>query len=108
MSLWSIAIYDLGLSEEQFYSCTLKQIKALIKRKELAVSHGEYMLAQLTSYVINFSGASAPKNPTTPQQFMPSAVDVRKVKRGRPMKCIADEMREVMRTLMNRQMANHP
>jgi hypothetical protein len=46
-------------------------LAALIKRHELKAHHDEFMLAQLTSYNVNFSMCH-PKKPTAPRDFMPS------------------------------------
>jgi hypothetical protein len=71
MRLWSIARYDLSLSSEEFYSITPRQLDALIKRRERETQEREFMLAQLTSYLINFS-MCRPKKAVSPRDFMPS------------------------------------
>jgi hypothetical protein len=67
---WSRGRYDLGLTSDEFYSLTLRQLSALVKRHEQAREHQDAMLAQLTSCVINFS-YRAPQKPTTWQDLMP-------------------------------------
>ena len=68
---WAVARYDLGLSEQEFYSITPRQLDALAKRKEYETRHTELLFAQLTSYLINFSTVR-PKEPVKPADFMPS------------------------------------
>jgi hypothetical protein len=69
--MWSIAVYDLGLTSEDFYSLTPRKYDALVKRWEREREHSEFMLAQLTSSVINFS-TCRPKESVKPQELMPS------------------------------------
>jgi hypothetical protein len=69
--MWSIAIYDLSLTPEQFFALTPRQFDALAKRHERRMEHDEFMLAQLTSCLVNFS-MCRPKESVTPKDFMPS------------------------------------
>jgi hypothetical protein len=69
--LWSVARYDLRLSSAEFYRLTPRQLDALIKRQEHGIRHSEFMLAQLTACVANFS-MSHPKKPVDAKDFMPS------------------------------------
>lgn len=62
---------ELGLSDAEFYALTPRQLNALILRKEIAEQRPEFMLAQLTACVVNFSQAR-PKRPSQPRDFMPS------------------------------------
>lgn len=69
--MWSIAVHDLYLTSETFYSLTPRQYDALVKRLERKREHDEFMLAQLTSSVINFS-MCRPRESVKPQDLMPS------------------------------------
>jgi hypothetical protein len=71
LRLWSVARYDLGLSKEEFYQLNPRQLDALIKRKEQEDADKQFLFAQLTSAVINFSMCH-PTEPTKPADFMPS------------------------------------
>lgn len=69
--MWSIARYDLGLSDVEFYSLTPRQFDALVKRRERDVVTTEFLFAQLTAAVVNFS-TCRPKETVHPRDFMPS------------------------------------
>jgi hypothetical protein len=71
LQLSSFAQVDLGLSKDEFYDLTPREFDALCRRRERLRSEGEYMLAQLTAYVINFSHwRSQPKEPVSSKNFM--------------------------------------
>lgn len=69
--MWSVAVYDLHLTSDQFFALTPRQFDALVKRRERQVEHDEFMLAQLTAYTVNFS-MCRPKDAVAPRDFMPS------------------------------------
>jgi hypothetical protein len=71
LRLWSTARIDLGLATEEFYALTGRQLDALMRRHLRQVEDGEFMLAQLTAYVVNFS-MCRPKEPVAIKDFMPS------------------------------------
>jgi hypothetical protein len=71
MHFWSIACYDLGLSADQFYAISPRQLDALLKRHRYRSESNEFMFAQLTSWVAN-SGFRSTEKPTTAHDFMPS------------------------------------
>jgi hypothetical protein len=104
--LWSVARYDLGLSSEEFFSLTPRQLDALIRRHERASKEREFLFAQLTQSVVNFSPVH-PKEPAKLQAFMPSewvkptaAVLADPTEDERRL--IANQMRGIMHTLMKR------
>jgi hypothetical protein len=80
---WSFARHDLGLTSDEFYALTLRQLSALRKRHEQRVGHDEFMLAQLTAYAINFS-YRAPKKPVEPRDFMPSQIGKHRSSQAKP------------------------
>ena len=97
MRLWSVARYDLRLSNEDFYGLTPRQLDALIKRRERETQDREFLFAQLTAYTINFSMAR-PKAPVKISDLMPSEwakARPPKIKRRRRA-VVADELRLVM------------
>lgn len=100
-----MALYDLGLTPEQFYDCTPRQLDALIKRHERAKQETEFLFAQLTSCVVNFS-MSRPKEPVSPKDLMPSEWSKRASKenpqRKRKRQAIADELRANIETFMKK------
>jgi hypothetical protein len=71
MHFWSVARYDLGLSDDDFYALTPRQLDALLKRKKVETSANEFMFAQLTSWVAN-TGFRTAEKPTAARDFMPS------------------------------------
>jgi hypothetical protein len=101
-----VARYDLGLSSEEFFDCTPRQLEALVKRFERAQEHKDFMLAQNTAYTINFSMA-APKKPVSPRDLMPSEWNKVKAKQKHPRmrsrKVIAQELEAVMESAMEYQ-----
>jgi len=93
--MWAIARYDLGLTSDEFYALTPRQFDALLKRKEHADTMQEFLFGQLASVTANFS-MSRPKNPTTPQDFMPSQWKSAKPKR-RTRRTIARKLNSIFR-----------
>jgi hypothetical protein len=71
MHFWAVALYDLRLSDDAFYSLTPRQFDALLKRKKVETVANEFLFAQLTSWVSNTGFRTATK-PTSPRDFMPS------------------------------------
>jgi hypothetical protein len=71
LGLWSCARINLNLPETDFWRLTPRQLAALMDRYKHKVEHDEFMLAQLTSYLINFA-AGRPEKPVQPKDFMPS------------------------------------
>lgn len=71
MRYWAVARYDLGLTSEEFFDCTPRQIDALIQRYERGIQVDEFMTAQHIACTVNFSMAR-PKEPVQPKDFMPS------------------------------------
>jgi hypothetical protein len=66
-----VARYDLGINSDEFYSLTPRQLDALVKRHERATQEREFLFAQMTSCIVNFSMAR-PKEPASAADFMPS------------------------------------
>lgn len=60
--LWSVARYDLGLPEEDFWPLTPRKLDALLSRHQDAQKREEILLAALRCDIINFS-FSHPKEP---------------------------------------------
>jgi hypothetical protein len=91
--MWSVARYDLGLTSEDFYALTPRQFDALVKRRERDAQEQEFLTAQLTAAVVNFSMCH-PKEPVSPRDFMPSEFGkpARKPKRVRITKKLKREL----------------
>jgi hypothetical protein len=73
MQLWSFARLELGLDTDEFYALTPRWFDALCRRHEQMTEDSEFMIAQLTSCVVNFS-MGAPKEPVHPRDLMPSQI----------------------------------
>jgi|SRR5271163_3601596 len=67
----SCAVYDLRLTDDQFFASTPRQFDGLLKRHKNKVESNELLFAQLTSWVANTGFKSADK-PTSTKDFMPS------------------------------------
>jgi hypothetical protein len=64
-------VYDLGLSDAEFWKITPRQYDALYERHKEHIQRWEYMFAQNTAYTVNFS-MGHPKEPISPSDLMPS------------------------------------
>lgn len=94
-----MAIYDLRLTPKQFYRLTPRQFHLLVRRHNYATEHRELLHGMISSAVINFS-MSAPKQPTKPQDFMPSMWQNTKTRKPRTNnKHIANECRTLFKGL---------
>lgn len=71
LNLWSHARIDLGLSSEEFFEMTPRQLDALTHRHLRQMEEREFLFAQLTSCVVNFSMVH-PEKPSQAKDFMPS------------------------------------
>jgi hypothetical protein len=73
--LWSHAIYDLHLTEKQFWSLTPYQLSLLTKRHKSRVNGFldwlDYRFGIVDHLIVNWS-SPPPKEPTKPTDFMPS------------------------------------
>jgi hypothetical protein len=94
-----MARFDLYLSSDEFYELTPRQLDALIKRHERSMWNNEFLFAQLTSCVVNFS-MSHPKKALEPRDFMPSEwaknPPAEKKPKRRKRQLIATEIRATM------------
>jgi hypothetical protein len=71
--LWTEAIYDLRLTEEQFWSMTPRQLVWLRDRHKQEREYQELLMAIPTATLANHS-FNPPKKPYKPFDFMPSQV----------------------------------
>lgn len=69
--MWSFALFDLHLTNEEFYSLTPLQYDALVKRHRRKVESDEFLFAQVTSWIAN-TGFRTTEKPTQAKEFMPS------------------------------------
>lgn len=69
LGLWSVARYDLGLSEQEFWALSPKKYDALLRRRKSALERNEVMLAQIAQVGVNF-GYRAPKEAVKLKEFM--------------------------------------
>lgn len=74
MNLWSVAVYDLGLEADAFYSLTPRQFHALQERNREERVHAELLNGINTASIVNHSFC-APKKPYAPRLYMPSMQD---------------------------------
>lgn len=65
-----MAVYDLGLSSEQFYALTPRQFHLLSEVHRRRLLHHEEIQAYTTAAVINYS-LGAPEDAVQPMRFMP-------------------------------------
>jgi len=68
--MWTVAVYDLHLTTDQFYELTPRQFHLLTEAHRRHLSHMEMIQAYTTSAVINTMGA--PEEPVPPTKFMPN------------------------------------
>lgn len=100
---------DLGLVEDEFWSLQPRQFAALRRRHERSLEDNEFLFAQLTACVVNFSMAR-PKQSARAKDFMPSqirqkaAAPKKKSRRAeeRERQKIADELRARMAPFVKR------
>lgn len=73
--MWAAAVYDLGLTTEQFYTLTPRQFSLLMDAHRKRLAHTEMVHAFTTAAVINYA-FSSPEKPVQPSDFMPNHRDV--------------------------------
>lgn len=105
MNMWSSAVGNLHLSDDEFYDLTPRKYDALQKRYKYTAESNELLFGQLTSWVANTGFKSCDK-PTKIEDFMPSKWDSREKSDSRKdkpaqtnkrhRKVIAQEIRQAM------------
>lgn len=70
--LWSVALFDLRLSEKQFFRMTLRMLDALIQRSELEWERRELLFGIVATTTANYSAGMTAENMKEPHDFMPS------------------------------------
>lgn len=70
-NLWSHARIDLGLSKREFLTSSPRHLDGFTKRHQQRVECNEFLVAQLTACVVNFS-MCRPKESVETKDFMPS------------------------------------
>jgi hypothetical protein len=80
--LWSTAIYDLRITEEQFFDMTLGMFDLLIERQEMEWERRELLNGILASTVANYAPGLAKNDYREAGDFMPSALRKREKKGG--------------------------
>ncbi len=65
-----MAVYDIGLTSEQFYALTLRQFMALHHRWTEAEKRVDRRCARLAAVMVNISGKTSKKS-YTEEDFMP-------------------------------------
>ena len=83
MRIWSVARYDLHLSESEFWQLTPRQLDALLIREKYKIEHDEFMLAQIAAVTINFA-MGHPDKPVQPSALMPSKFSDKQSRSGKP------------------------
>jgi hypothetical protein len=79
MRLWSVARFDLRLTDAQFFELSPRQFHALTLRRKAEIDHAELLAGIVAACVVNHS-MSPPKTPARPIDFMPSGYKRRKSK----------------------------
>jgi len=86
---------DLKLPESDFWQLTPRQLGALMERRKYAVEHDEFMLAQLTSCLINYSAAH-PEKAVQPKDLMPSQWHIKAAAVAREVPEMTEERRQAI------------
>jgi hypothetical protein len=68
--MWSVALYDMGLTPEEFYALTPRQYHALVKRKEHETTTWDALFARLEAVTANFSMCRPQDKWFQPSDFM--------------------------------------
>ena len=68
--MWAVAVYDLGLTTEQFYALTLRQFMTLHERFKEAERRLDRRCARIAAVIVNMSGKYSKKS-YTEEDFMP-------------------------------------
>lgn len=69
--MWSLAVYDFGLSNEEFLRLTPAQFYALSKRFDVSRKHGDFGFGLVTSAIYNCHRKKG-KKAFEPSDFMPT------------------------------------
>jgi hypothetical protein len=95
-------VYDLRLTDEQFYELTHRQFHHLCLRHKEANERAELLMGINTSALVN-SSMNPPKKGSCPADYMPSAWQKRQEKAVKPKrfsrKKFADDLRNMMRSM---------
>jgi len=70
--MWAVAVYDLGLSTEQFFQLNLRKFNALVERFESEQERADFRAAQICSVAANIMGKKEDGTPFGPGDFFPS------------------------------------
>lgn len=70
--LWAIGRYDLRLTDDEFWSYTLREVFLLIDRWEADRKHRELLAGIVASTTANCNRDPNKGKPFTPEDFMPS------------------------------------
>ena len=72
MTLWAIGRFDLGLSEQEFWRLTLRELAALLKRWRFDQERADWRAGMVASVIANIHRDRKRRSkPFTPQDFMP-------------------------------------
>lgn len=70
--MWSIAVYDLRLTTEQFFKLSLRQFNALVERHHQFQMQDDMRAGQLCSLVAGMFGKKKDGSSFNPGDFFPS------------------------------------
>lgn len=97
-----MAVYDYGLTSEEFYDLTPRQFHALTLRHKEAHERVEMLMGITTAAQVNHSFCT-PKKPYCPADFMPSQLVKREQKAPKPKRWtrqgFADQIRAALTSL---------
>ena len=101
---WSIARYDLGFSDDDFWDMTHRMFDALLKRQLVGIEITDRQSAQLTWWVAN-TGTRTPKKETTYEDFLvmprpgksPRTVETKQIRMSKKKRQqLANDLRSVL------------
>lgn len=90
MELWAIGLYDLKLTESQFWRLTIKEFSMLYERHKQRLSAELFNSALICSVIANANRSKG--KPFTPSDFMPQEKKKRK-------KMTTEEMVEMLKQI---------
>lgn len=80
--MWSIAIYDFGLTEEQFWRLTFRQFYALSKRHNHDLVRWDHHFGVVASTIANCNRDPKKKRDAwEPKDFVPDRAPARKLRK---------------------------
>ena len=70
--MWAIAVYDLGLTTEEFFRLTLPRFNDLVERFELLQTRADFRAAQICTTAASIMGKKPDGSAFSPGDFFPT------------------------------------